>query len=71
MEGFLERTAAEDNHIWGQKDVSSKAEGGNVYLEALPHAQTHRLDSGQIAVEASFDESVAKITAFYDRQVRE
>ena len=44
-------TRAKTQIFWGQDDIFFTREGGEAYLEALPEAELHRLDSGHFAVE--------------------
>jgi hypothetical protein len=44
--------------------------GGEAFLQALPQAEMHRLDSGHFALEDSLDKIATKMTVFYDTQVR-
>lgn len=44
--------------FWGQDDIFFTREGGEVYLQDLPGAEMHRLDSGHFAVEDSLEEIV-------------
>jgi pimeloyl-ACP methyl ester carboxylesterase len=70
-QAFLKSQQPKTIIFWGQNDIFFTPEGGEAYLEALPHAEMHRLDSGHFAVEDSLDEIAAKMIGFYDKQVRE
>jgi pimeloyl-ACP methyl ester carboxylesterase len=53
--------------IWGQNDIFFTREGGEAYLEDLPRAEMHRLNSGHFAVEDCLPYIVEKMLAFYDK----
>jgi pimeloyl-ACP methyl ester carboxylesterase len=55
--------------FWGQNDIFFTPEGGEAYLEALPDAEMHRLDSGHFAVEDSLSEIAGRMIAFYEKRV--
>jgi pimeloyl-ACP methyl ester carboxylesterase len=55
--------------FWGQNDIFFTPQGGEAYLEALPDAEMHRLDSGHFAVEDCLDEISSKMVAFYETRV--
>jgi hypothetical protein len=40
-------------------------EGGEAYLEDIPDAEIHRLDSGHFAVEDCIEEIVTNMQRFY------
>ena len=65
-QAFLKERQPKTIIFWGQNDIFFTPEGGEAYLAALPQAEMHRLNSGQLAVEDSLDEIATKITAFYD-----
>ena len=55
--------------FWGQNDIFFTPQGGDAYLDVLPKAEMHRLDSGHFAVEDSLDEIASKMSAFYNDKV--
>ena len=55
--------------FWGQNDIFFTPQGGDAYLDVLPKAEMHRLDSGHFAVEDSLDEIASKMSAFYEGKV--
>ena len=55
--------------FWGQNDVFFTREGGEAYLQDLPDAEMHRLDSGHFAVEDCLDYVAKNIRRFYDEKV--
>jgi pimeloyl-ACP methyl ester carboxylesterase len=55
--------------FWGQNDIFFTREGGEAYLNDLPNAEMHRLNSGHFAVEDCLDEIASKIHRFYFEQV--
>lgn len=44
-------------------------EGGEAYLQDLPKAEMHRLDSGHFAVEDCLDYIARNVCRFYDETV--
>jgi pimeloyl-ACP methyl ester carboxylesterase len=56
--------------FWGQNDPFFSQEGGEAYLQDLPQAEMHRLDSGHFAVEDSLDEIAAGMHRFYQEKVK-
>ena len=55
--------------FWGQNDIFFTREGGEAYLQDLPNAEMHRLDSGHFAVEDCLDEIAGNIRRFYEEKV--
>jgi pimeloyl-ACP methyl ester carboxylesterase len=55
--------------FWGQDDIFFTREGGEAYLKDLPHAETHRLDSGHFAVEDCLTYISSNIKRFYLEKV--
>ena len=51
--------------FWGQNDIIFTSEGGEAYLEDIPDAEIHRLESGHFAVEDCIEEIVADMKSFY------
>jgi pimeloyl-ACP methyl ester carboxylesterase len=68
-QAFLKSRQPKTLLFWGQKDIFFTPEGGEAYLEALPKAEIHRLDSGHFAVEDSLAEIAGKMLAFHEAQV--
>jgi pimeloyl-ACP methyl ester carboxylesterase len=56
--------------FWGQGDIFFTPAGGEAFLEVVPNAEMHRLDSGHFAVEDHLDVIADGMKAFYDRTVR-
>ena len=55
--------------FWGQDDLFFTREGGEAYLEDLPQAEIHRLDSGHFATEDSGDAIAEGMIAFHQKKV--
>jgi len=55
--------------FWGQDDLFFTKEGGEAYLEDLPQAEIHRLDSGHFATEDSGDAIAKAMIAFHQKKV--
>ncbi|HEX4487062.1 MAG TPA: alpha/beta hydrolase [Terriglobales bacterium] len=55
--------------FWGQDDIFFTREGGEAYLQDLPNAEMHRLNSGHFAVEDSLNTIAENIHRFYDEKV--
>jgi pimeloyl-ACP methyl ester carboxylesterase len=55
--------------FWGQNDIFFTPQGGEAYLDVLPKAEMHRLNSGHFAVEDSLDQIAEQMIAFYKKQV--
>jgi pimeloyl-ACP methyl ester carboxylesterase len=55
--------------FWGQNDIFFTAAGGDAYLEILPRAEIHRLNSGHFAIEDSLEEIARKVGDFYRKRV--
>jgi pimeloyl-ACP methyl ester carboxylesterase len=55
--------------FWGQNDIFFTREGGEAYLNDLPNAEIHRLDSGHFAVEDCLGEITSNIQRFYLERV--
>ena len=66
-QAFLKARQPKTIIFWGQNDIFFTPEGGEAYLEALPNAEMHRLDSGHFAVEDSLPEIASKMIAFHER----
>jgi pimeloyl-ACP methyl ester carboxylesterase len=68
-QSFLEQRQPKTIIFWGQDDIFFTREGGEAYLEALPKAEMHRLDSGHFAVEDCLEYISEHMHAFYDKFV--
>jgi pimeloyl-ACP methyl ester carboxylesterase len=68
-QAFLKERQPKTIIFWGQNDIFFTPAGGEAYLDALPQAEMHRLDSGHFAVEDSLPEIATKMKAFYDARV--
>jgi pimeloyl-ACP methyl ester carboxylesterase len=68
-QAFLRARQPKTIIFWGQNDIFFTPEGGEAYLEALPNAEMHRLDSGHFAVEDSLPEIASKLIAFHEKHV--
>ena len=55
--------------FWGQNDIFFTPEGGEAYLQDIPDAEIHRLDSGHFAVEDCLEEIVTNMQRFYLEQI--
>jgi len=66
---FLREHQPETLIFWGQNDLFFTPEGGEAYLQDLPNAEMHRLDSGHFAVEDSLDVIAENIKRFYEEKV--
>jgi pimeloyl-ACP methyl ester carboxylesterase len=55
--------------FWGQGDIFFTREGGDAYLNDMPNAEMHRLDSGHFAVEDCLEYIAKNIRSFYDETV--
>jgi len=56
--------------FWGQDDIFFTREGGEAYLQDLPQAEMHRLDSGHFAVEDCLEQIATNIERFYQEKVK-
>ena len=68
-QAFLKEQQPKTLIFWGQSDIFFTPEGGEAYLDVLPNAEMHRLDSGHFAVEDSLPEIAGKMIAFHEKQV--
>jgi pimeloyl-ACP methyl ester carboxylesterase len=66
-QAFLREKQPKTIIFWGQNDLFFTREGGEAYLDDLPQAEMHRLDSGHFAVEDCLPYIVEQMTAFYDK----
>jgi pimeloyl-ACP methyl ester carboxylesterase len=53
--------------VWGKNDVIFPAEGARAYLQDLPRAELHLLDTGHFALEDRGDEIARLMRAFLDK----
>src|SRR5215468_4634280 len=70
-QAFLRKHQPKTIIFWGQGDIFFTKEGGEYYLNDLPHAEIHRLNSGHFAVEDSLTYIAEKMKAFYGRMLNE
>jgi len=68
-QSFLREKQPKTIIFWGQDDIFFTREGGEAYLEALPQAEMHRLNSGHFAVEDCLEYISEHMHAFYDKSV--
>ncbi len=66
---FLKTQQPKTVIFWGQGDIFFTPEGGEAYLQVLPHAEMHRLDAGHFAVEDCLEYIAKNIHDFYGRVV--
>ncbi len=66
---FLRQQQPKTIIFWGQHDLFFSPAGGDAYLQDLPKAEMHRLDSGHFAVEDCLDYLAAHMHRFYDEKV--
>jgi pimeloyl-ACP methyl ester carboxylesterase len=69
-QAFLKERQPKTIIFWGQGDIFFTPAGGEAFLEVLPNAEMHRLQSGHFAVEDCLAEIAGGMTAFYDKTVR-
>jgi len=55
--------------VWGKNDKIFPEEGAHPYLQDLPEAELHILDTGHFALEDKLDEMAPLIRSFLDRKV--
>ena len=67
---FLQERQPKSLIFWGQNDIFFTREGGEAYLNDLPNAEIHRLDSGHFATEDCLDEIASNIHRFYLERVK-
>lgn len=68
-QAFLKEQQPKTIIFWGQGDIFFTPEGGKAYLQVLPNAEFHPLNSGHFALEDCLDEIADKMTAFHQKQV--
>jgi pimeloyl-ACP methyl ester carboxylesterase len=66
---FLRKRQPKTLIFWGQNDIFFTREGGEAYLQDLPQAELHRLDSGHFAVEDSLTAIADGMIAFHQNKV--
>jgi pimeloyl-ACP methyl ester carboxylesterase len=66
---FLRKRQPKTLIFWGQDDIFFTREGGEAYLQDLPQAEMHRLDSGHFAVEDNVETIAREMIAFHHRKV--
>jgi len=65
-QAFLRERKPKTIIFWGQDDIFFTREGGEAFLQDLPNAPLHRLNSGHFAVEDCLPFIVEKMVAFYE-----
>ena len=68
-QAFLRKRQPPTIIFWGQDDIFFSREGGDAYLNDIPNAEMHRLDSGHFAVEDCLEYIARNIRRFYDETV--
>jgi pimeloyl-ACP methyl ester carboxylesterase len=66
---FLRKRQPKTLIFWGQNDIFFTREGGEAYLQDLPQAEMHRLDSGHFAVEDNLTTIAEGMIAFHQKKV--
>jgi pimeloyl-ACP methyl ester carboxylesterase len=66
---FLRENQPKTLIFWGQSDIFFTKEGGEAYLNDVPDAEIHRLDSGHFVVEDCLEEIVSNIQRFYQEKI--
>jgi pimeloyl-ACP methyl ester carboxylesterase len=66
---FLKERQPKTIIFWGQGDIFFTPAGGESYLNDLPQAEMHRLESGHFAVEDCLDYIAENMKIFYETQV--
>jgi len=69
-QAFLRSRQPKTLIFWGQDDIFFTREGGEAYLQDVPTAELHRLNSGHFAVEDCLEYIARHIRRFYAEQVR-
>jgi pimeloyl-ACP methyl ester carboxylesterase len=57
--------------VWGKNDIIFPAEGARAYLQDLPNAEIHLLDTGHFALEDKGTEIATLMLDFLDRKIQE
>src|ERR1700722_7583004 len=68
-QAFLKQHQPKTIIFWGQGDIFFTPAGGEAYLEVLPKAEMHRLNSGHFAVEDCLDYIAKHMREFYQTKV--
>ncbi|MBV9938764.1 MAG: alpha/beta hydrolase [Acidobacteriaceae bacterium] len=68
-QAFLKEHQPKTIIFWGQDDIFFTREGGEAYLEVLPKAEMHRLESGHFAVEDCLEYISEHMHNFYHQSV--
>jgi pimeloyl-ACP methyl ester carboxylesterase len=66
---FLKNHQPKTIIFWGQGDIFFTPAGGEAFLEALPKAEMHRLNSGHFAVEDCLEYIAKYMQQFYQTKV--
>ena len=66
-QAFLSQRRPPTIIFWAQNDIFFTREGGEAYLDALPGAEMHRLNSGHFALEDCLPFIVEKMIPFYQK----
>ena len=66
---FLKQQAPKTVIFWGQGDIFFTPAGGEAFLDLLPKAEIHRLQSGHFALEDCLETIARGMRSFYDREV--
>lgn len=66
---FLADNKPKTQIFWGKGDIFFTPQGGEAYLQVVPDADFHWLDSGHFAVEDCGDYIAAQMRKFYDANV--
>jgi pimeloyl-ACP methyl ester carboxylesterase len=69
-QAFLKQHQPKTIIFWGQGDIFFTPAGGDAFLEVLPHAEMHRLQSGHFALEDCLDAIANGMEVFYEQKVR-
>jgi pimeloyl-ACP methyl ester carboxylesterase len=68
-QSFLKEKQPKTIIFWGQGDIFFTPEGGKAFLQVLPEAEFHSLNSGHFALEDCLDEIAEKMAAFHKKNV--
>jgi len=66
---FLREQQPKTIIFWGENDIFLTRDGGEAYLQDVPEAEMHWLDSGHFAVEDCLEQIATNIRRFYDEKV--
>jgi pimeloyl-ACP methyl ester carboxylesterase len=69
-QAFLKQRQPKTVIFWGQGDIFFTPAGGEAFLEILPNAEMHRLQSGHFVLEDSLDAIANGMELFYEQKVR-